>query len=89
MEENLNEIGENLRNRECPELYRNTLQIQDTLDVLAGKWKIPILFAVLKGDGKFTEIPEFCPGLTDKVLNNRLKDLIEKRKGDPVGSPNN
>lgn len=79
MEENLKEIGDNLRNKECPELYRNILQIQDTLDVLAGKWKIPILFAVLKGHSRFSDILEFCPGLTDKVLNQRLKDLIENK----------
>lgn len=79
MEENLKEIGDNLRNKECPDLYRNILQIQDTLDVLSGKWKIPVLFAILKGHGRFSDILDFCPGITDKVLNNRLKELIENK----------
>ena len=34
MEESLQEIGENLRNKECPDFYRNMLQIPDALDVL-------------------------------------------------------
>ena len=46
--------------------------------MLSGKWKIPILFAILKGHGGFSYIIDFCPGLTDKVLDKRLKDLIEK-----------
>ncbi|MBD5357864.1 MAG: helix-turn-helix transcriptional regulator [Bacteroides sp.] len=79
MEENLKEIGDKLRYKECPELYRNIIQIQDTLDVLSGKWKIPILFAILKGHSRFSDIVDFCPGITDKVLNNRLKDLIDNK----------
>ncbi|MBD5225300.1 MAG: helix-turn-helix transcriptional regulator [Bacteroidales bacterium] len=79
MEECLQEIGENLRNKECPDLYRYMLRIQDALDVLSGKWKIPILFAILKGHGRFSDIIHFCPGLKDKILDNRLKNLSDNK----------
>ena len=85
MAETLSKIGEDLRNKECPELFCNILQIQDTLDVLSGKCKNPILFAVLEGYGKFTDSFDFFLGLTDKVLNNRLKDLIGNKITDKYG----
>lgn len=80
MEEvDLKELGRNLREKDCPDIYHNILLIEDTLDVLAGKWKVPILFAVLKGNSRFSDILGFCYGLSDKVLNNKLKELIEDR----------
>jgi DNA-binding HxlR family transcriptional regulator len=77
--ENLKELRHYLQEKECPDIYHNILLIEDTLDVLAGKWKDPILFAVLKGNSRFTDILNFCHGLTDKVLNSKLKELIENR----------
>lgn len=37
------------------------------------------LFAMLKGRGRFSEILDFCPGLTDKVLTRRLKGLTNNK----------
>ena len=79
MEDNLREIRVRLREKECPGLFRNIHQIHDTLDVLSGKWKIPVMFTILKGHGRLSDIIDFCPGLTDKVLNNRLKDLLNNK----------
>ncbi|MBD5346001.1 MAG: helix-turn-helix transcriptional regulator [Bacteroides sp.] len=47
--------------------------------MLSGKWKISVMFAIHKGHGRFSDIIDFCPGLTDKVLNNRLKDLLNNK----------
>lgn len=78
-EPDLKELGKQLQEKECPDIYHNILLIEDTLDVLSGKWKVPILFAVLKGNSRFSDILAFCHGLTDKVLNSKLKELIENR----------
>lgn len=78
-ETDLKELGKYLQEKDCPDIYHNILLIEDTLDVLAGKWKVPILFAVLKGHSRFSDILSFCKGLTDKVLNSKLKELMENR----------
>lgn len=78
-ETDLKELGRYLQEKECPDIYRNIIMIEDTLDVLAGKWKVPILFAVLKGNSRFSDILHFCKGLTDKVLTSKLKELMENR----------
>lgn len=75
----LKELGRYLQEKECPDIYHNILLIEDTLDVLAGKWKVPILFAILKGKSRFSEILAFCSGLSDKVLNNKLKELLDNK----------
>lgn len=85
-ETDLNELGKYLREKECPDIYHNIILIEDTLDALAGKWKIPILFAILKGNSRFSEILTFCQGISDKVLNSRLKDLIDNRLIEKVGN---
>lgn len=85
-EKDLTELGRYLKDKDCPDIYHNILLIEDTLDVLAGKWKVPILFAVLKGNSKFSDILSFCHGLTDKVLSNKLKELIENRMIEKSGS---
>lgn len=80
MEEvDLKALGKYLQEKDCPDIYHNILLIEDTLEVLSGKWKVPVLFAVLKGNSRFTDILAFCHGLTDKVLNNCLKQLIDNR----------
>lgn len=75
----LTALGAYLQEKDCPDIYHNILLIEDALDALAGKWKVPILFAVLKGRTRFTDILDFCHGLTDKVLNEKLKQLIDNR----------
>ncbi len=85
-EPDLKELGKHLQEKECPNIYRNILLIEDTLDVLSGKWKVPILFAVLKGNTRFSDILGFCHGLTDKVLNSKLKELIENRLIEKTGT---
>lgn len=78
-EQQLQELGRQLQEKDCPEIYRNILLIEDTLEVLSGKWKVPILFAVLKGRTRFSDILSFCHGLTPKVLDAKLKELVENR----------
>jgi DNA-binding HxlR family transcriptional regulator len=49
--------------------------VRDFLDVLSGKWKIPIIVSIGVGNDRFVDIQESIPGITPKVLAKALKDL--------------
>lgn len=69
--------------------YKESLtSIREALDVLGGKWKIPIMISLAAGDKRFREIQTNVTGITSKVLSRELKKLEENklitRKVDPV-----
>lgn len=49
--------------------------VRDALEVINGKWKLPIIISVTTGNERFTDIQESIPGITPKVLAKELKDL--------------
>ncbi|MFL9845900.1 winged helix-turn-helix transcriptional regulator [Flavobacterium rhizosphaerae] len=49
--------------------------IKDALEVLSGKWKLPIIVALSSGPKRFKELSKEVGGITDKVLSKELKDL--------------
>ncbi|WPO84168.1 helix-turn-helix domain-containing protein [Chryseobacterium sp. JJR-5R] len=49
--------------------------LQDSLYVISGKWKLPILVAVHQGKSRFREIQRSVNGITSKVLSKELKEL--------------
>jgi DNA-binding HxlR family transcriptional regulator len=51
------------------------LPIKDALDVLNGKWKLPIIAALLFGKRRFKELSRELGGITDKMLSKDLKEL--------------
>jgi len=51
------------------------LAIKDALEVLSGKWKLPIIISVSFGTKRFKQISRELNGITDKVLSKELKDL--------------
>lgn len=51
------------------------LPVRDALEVLNGKWKLPIIVALLFGPRRFREIAREVQGITDKMLSKELKDL--------------
>ncbi len=53
--------------------------LQDTLYVINGKWKLPILMAIKKGSTRFREIQRSVPAITNRVLSSELK-LLEQNK---------
>jgi DNA-binding HxlR family transcriptional regulator len=46
-----------------------------TLSVLEGKWKSAILFCLVERPVRYTEMRVLLPGLSDKMLSERLRDL--------------
>ena len=53
------------------------IPLRDALDVFSGKWKIPILFSMMSGNERYTDIQSSMPCISPKVLVKELKDLEE------------
>jgi len=57
---------------ECHAMIR---PVRDALDVLNGRWKLPILVSLSIAPKRFKQISKEVNGITDKVLSKELKDL--------------
>ncbi len=57
------------------ECSKAMLPVRDALEVLSGKWKLPIIIALSFGTKRFKQISKEVHGITDKVLSKELKDL--------------
>jgi DNA-binding HxlR family transcriptional regulator len=51
--------------------------VELTLDLLGGKWKTVILARLKQSPLRYGELRRAVPGLADKVLTQRLRDLEE------------
>ena len=51
------------------------LPVRDALEVLNGKWKLPIIISLSFGNKRFRQISKDVVGITDKMLSKELKDL--------------
>ncbi|WP_246484952.1 winged helix-turn-helix transcriptional regulator [Chitinophaga qingshengii] len=51
------------------------MPVRDALDVINGKWKLPIIIAISRGHKRFRDIERNIPKITSKVLSKELKDL--------------
>ena len=49
--------------------------VQDTMDVLGGKWKIKILTILYFGETHFMELQRRVAGIGSKMLSQELRDL--------------
>ena len=45
------------------------------MDILSGKWKLPIIISLSFGNKRFKEIAREIPNITDKMLSKELRDL--------------
>jgi len=57
------------------ECTRSILPVRDALEVLSGKWKLPIIISLMFGNKRFSQIAKEVPGITDKMLSKELRDL--------------
>jgi DNA-binding HxlR family transcriptional regulator len=49
--------------------------IDAAMDVIGGKWKVLILWALEAGPRRFGELRRMLPGVTEKVLTSQLREL--------------
>lgn len=66
-------ISELNKIKSCPSTY--VLAINDTMNVLNGKWKLPIMGALGFDKKRFRELEREIPNITPRMLSKELKDL--------------
>ena len=49
--------------------------IEDTLNVIAGRWKILILWWLQEGELRFSELRRCIPSITQKMLTQQLRQM--------------
>jgi DNA-binding HxlR family transcriptional regulator len=49
--------------------------VRDALDLLGGKWKLPIIVALSSGPRRFKQLQRDVTGITAKMLSKELKEL--------------
>ena len=64
---NFNEI------KECPHSF--VMAVNDTMNVLTGKWKLPIMASLIFGKKRFKEIEREIPKITPRMLSKELREL--------------
>src|SRR3984885_11341404 len=57
------------------ECAKNLLSVRDALDILSGKWKLPIIIALTFDKKRFKEMHREIEGITPKMLSKELKEL--------------
>lgn len=60
------------KKEECVHYVR---PVRDVLDLLAGKWKVPLLVALAVRGRKFNELERLLEGITPRTLSKELKEL--------------
>ncbi|MEO5892286.1 MAG: helix-turn-helix domain-containing protein [Ferruginibacter sp.] len=51
------------------------IPVRDALDILSGKWKLPVMIALSFGNKRFSQLAKQIPGITDKMLSKELREL--------------
>jgi DNA-binding HxlR family transcriptional regulator len=49
--------------------------VQNTLQVINGKWKLPVLLSMYSGISRFRDLQRNIPNITTRVLSKELKNL--------------
>lgn len=57
------------------ECKASCLPIRDTLDLVGGKWKLPITHALSAGPMRFKTLQREINGITARMLSKELKEL--------------
>lgn len=60
--------GDNMNQEMCPKM-------EATLTLLSKKWIGLIVLSLLNGPKKFMELEKFIPGISSRLLSERLKEL--------------
>ncbi|HXB07724.1 MAG TPA: helix-turn-helix domain-containing protein [Puia sp.] len=66
-------IKEVLGNQRNPK--QEVQALQDTIYVISGKWKLPVIYSICSGNRRFTDIERSIPGISPRMLSRELKEL--------------
>lgn len=59
--------------KECPTSY--ILAVNDTINAITGKWKVPIIALLLIGKKRYSELEKGIPKINPRMLSKELRDL--------------
>ena len=59
--------------KQCSTNY--VLAVNDTLNVISGKWKLPIIASLFNGGKRFMELEESIDKISPRMLSKELKEL--------------
>ncbi len=62
-------------NTESMSMTEKIKYVQDTLYVISGKWKLPILMTMYAGKTRFKDIQRAIPAISTRGLSRELKEL--------------
>lgn len=51
------------------------LPVRDVIDLIGGKWKLPIIISLSFGNSRFNQLERQIEGITPRMLSKELKDL--------------
>ena len=59
--------------KSCPQQF--VLALNDILNIISGKWKLPIIGSLLFDKKRFMDIQRNIPKITPRMLSKELKEL--------------
>lgn len=57
------------------QLSENTCSLKDVLDIIGGKWAMPIIYYLSKGKLRFKELERMVEGINTRMLVKELKNM--------------
>ena len=70
---NFKALIEKEEEKQCPRQF--ILALKDTMNVVSGKWKLPIIAALFREKNRFKELQENIEKITPRMLSKELKEL--------------
>lgn len=61
--------------------------MRTTIDIVGGKWTMLVLWERLKSERRYADLQRRVAGISQKVLSNELKSLVEHRLVDREVKP--
>ena len=56
-------------------ISQNTCSLKDVLDIIGGKWAMPIIYHLSKGKMRFKELERNVEGINTRMLVKELKNM--------------
>lgn len=64
---------------EPPEEQKEVCPVTETQDIIAGKWKIVLLWHLRSQTRRFNELQRLLPGISKGILTRQLRELEEDK----------
>ena len=69
----MNILSEFEKIKDCSVSY--VMAVNDTMNVLTGKWKLPIIASLLYGKKRFKDLEKSIPDISPRMLSKQLRDM--------------